>query len=75
MQLGKTEGWVVMEREKYTNGDAMNILDNEGVGYAVQHYCSGCDFKDPETAKLWTAADHALTTLVEYLERDTGREL
>lgn len=59
----------------YTNGDAVDILDNEGVGYAVRHYTSGSAFKDPETRKLWDAADNALGELVTYLERETGREV
>ncbi len=61
--------------DKYTNGDAVDIIENEGVGYAVQHYISGDSFKDPKTAELWNAANKALTDLCEYLSRETGREV
>lgn len=58
-----------------TNGDAMDILANEGVGYAVTGYCSGDHFKDPETTRLWNAAEEGLNNLTQYLERETGRSL
>lgn len=60
---------------KYTNGDAVNIIETEGLSYAVLHYCSGDDFKDPETAARWKAADDSLSALVGYLEEETGREV
>ena len=58
-----------------SNGDAVAIINNEGIGYAVRHYISGSAFKDPETAKRWKAADDALCALVEHLERETGQEV
>lgn len=61
--------------DKYTNGDAAAIIENEGLGYAVQHYTSGDQFKDPVTAALWNAADKSLTALVTHLARETGREV
>lgn len=63
-----------MPSGEYTNGDAFNIIENEGAGYAVQHYCDGEEFKDPETTRLWNEAGTALENLVTYLERETGRE-
>jgi hypothetical protein len=63
------------EHGEATNGDAVDIIENEGLGYAVQCYTSGDDFKDPKTAMLWTEADKALGALVAYLERETGREI
>lgn len=58
-----------------TNGDAVDIVDNEGIGYAVLHYCSGDHFKDPMTVDLWNAAGSQLKALQAYLEKETGREL
>jgi hypothetical protein len=58
-----------------TNGDAVDIIENEGLDYAVRHYISGDEFKDPETAKRWKLADKTLTDLCEYLARETGREV
>ena len=61
--------------DKYTNGDAVDIIENEGLGYAVQHYCTGDYFKDPQTAKLWDEASNALNALSLYLENETGRDI
>lgn len=58
-----------------TNGVAVDILENEGLAYAVRHYCDGSEFKDPMTTLLWDKADRALTELVEYLQNETGREI
>jgi len=58
-----------------TNGYACDVIENEGLSYAVQDYCSGSTFKDPTTAELWDAAEAALDTLVRYLETETGRVL
>lgn len=60
---------------EYTNGDAVDIIENEGLGYAVTSYCGGENFKDPVTAGLWSAAENVLTALTKHLERETGREV
>lgn len=59
----------------HTNGDAADIIEDEGLDYAVRHYISGDEFNDPTTEKLWTEADKALTALVQHLERETGRDI
>lgn len=56
-----------------TNGYAVDVIANEGTGYAVQHYISGTEFKDPETVRLWCAAAEALDELEHYLKNETGR--
>lgn len=58
-----------------TNGDAADTIETEGAGYAVMNYCDGSCFDDPITRHLWDAAGNALEGLVEYLERQTGRDL
>lgn len=58
-----------------TNGDAVDRIEQEGIGYAVRHYCDGSYFKDPVTADLWNKAEKALNDLCDYLERETGREV
>lgn len=63
------------EKGESTNGDAADIIENEGLDYAVMHYCSGDEFKDPETRRLWDAADKALEALCAYLSEETGREV
>lgn len=57
-----------------TNGDAVAIIGNEGLAYAVRHYIEGDAFKDPVTAGLWDAASNTLDELVAHLERETGQE-
>lgn len=57
-----------------TNGDAVGIIQNEGLDYAVRHYIDGEEFKDPETARLWKLSDACLSALVEHLKRETGQE-
>lgn len=58
-----------------TNGYAVDVIENEGIGYAVQHYIGAEAFKDPETRRMWAAADKALTDLAKYLSDETGREV
>lgn len=58
-----------------TNGAAVDIIENEGIGYAILHYTSGSNFKDQETARLWDVAETALNDLVDYLEAETGRKV
>lgn len=62
-----------MTDELKTNGYAVDRIENEGLEYAVRHYIEGDAFKDPVTARLWTAADCILTALVKHLESETGR--
>ena len=62
-----------MPEPEYTDGDAVDIIENEGIAYAVQHYCDGWYFKNEETAALWTRADKALSELEAHLKRSTGR--
>lgn len=56
-----------MNKEKYSNKEARDIIESEGVGYAVQHYISGDSFKDKKTAELWNKAEAALNELEEHL--------
>lgn len=51
-----------------TNADAWLIVEKEGLGYAVQHYCDGSYFKDPELGRLWDEAARALDAVSKYLE-------
>lgn len=44
------------------------IVENEGLGYAVQHYMSGEDIADKKLAKLWDEAKVLLNEIDEILE-------
>lgn len=47
------------------------IVESEGLGYAVQDYLSSESILDPKLKQLWDAAQHALNAIEQYLE--TGR--
>ena len=55
-----------------SNKYALGIIEQEGIGYAVQDYCSGDGFKDPKTKELWKNAGKALNDLQNYLEKYVG---
>lgn len=59
--------------DPYTNGEVVEIIENEGLDYAVRHYCDADSIKDPETSALWAEAAGSLDRLVEHLERETGQ--
>lgn len=58
-----------------TNGYAVDTIENEGIGYAVMHYISGDEFKDPVTAALWSGSAKSLEALRDHLISETGREV
>lgn len=64
-----------MPDRQATNGDAVDFIENDGLAYAVRHYCDGAYFKDPVTTLLWNQAASALDALVEYLQKETGRDV
>ncbi len=55
---------------KLSNARAAQIINNEGIGYAVQSYIRGSEFSDPITVELWNSADNALCLLEEYLKEE-----
>lgn len=59
---------------RYSNGAAVDIISDEGIGYAVLDYTSAARFSDTRTAELWAAAAIALGELESWLAADTGRE-
>jgi hypothetical protein len=61
--------------EPKSNDEALDILNREGTGYAVQHYCSSEVFFDAKTRELWKVAGDALGALERHLEDATGRKL
>lgn len=66
------------ERENYvySNQDILDIIDNEGLGYAVYGYLGpkGEFFQDVELGELWDKAAVAMKTLQARLRR-VEREL
>jgi len=62
------------ESPKYSNKRARQIINQEGIGYAVQSYCSAEEFKDPQTVYLWKKAYEALESLEFYLAQVSSIE-
>jgi len=48
--------------------EARRIIDNEGIGYAVLHYCTEKHFEDKEVRKLWKKARLALEKLNKFVD-------
>lgn len=57
-----------MKPELFTNRRVAEIVNQEGIGYAVLHYMSSKDIKDKELKKLWNKAHKALKNLEDFLE-------
>lgn len=60
-----------MPDKKYTVDEVSSIVENEGLGYAVQDYMSSERIEDPKLAKLWEEAKYALDKIDFYLENHT----
>jgi hypothetical protein len=58
----------------YTNGDATDIILDDGLAYAVRHFTDGDDMQDEKTGRLWDEAATALDALVDHLHAQTGRD-
>lgn len=56
---------------KYNNSQAGQIVESEGLDYAVQHYTSPDSFQDPTTSRLWLEARDACNALERHL-RELG---
>lgn len=50
-----------------TDQDVADIVNNEGLGYAVQHYMGHENIKNPELASWWQKAKTSLDAIEEIL--------
>lgn len=50
------------------NTEIAEIVEREGLGYAVQWYMSGKNFKDKYLANLWDETKERLDEIEEILE-------
>lgn len=53
---------------KYTIKEVGEIIDNEGLGYAIQNYMRGSSIKDPVLAKMWDDCADLLDKITKYVE-------
>lgn len=56
-----------MCREKLDVTGVADIVETEGLGYAINHYLSSDRIRDPELAKLWKEARKAMSKITELL--------
>lgn len=56
-----------MYKKKYDLIEVADIVENEGLGYAVVDYMSGDSIADPELAALWDQAAGLLNRIKEKL--------
>lgn len=56
------------EKDGLSNYDAKCRIIQEGIGYPVQSYTDGKEFKDPKTRLLWKKASESLNELEKYLK-------
>lgn len=57
-------------REKMTTREIAFKVEDEGLGYAIQHYMSGEDIEDPELARLWDQASDMLNNIERILDKE-----
>ena len=53
--------------EKHTIEEIRDIVDSEGLGYAVTSYMASTEIKDEELASLWRTASDALEKIERIL--------
>jgi hypothetical protein len=52
---------------KHTNEEIYNIIDKEGLGYAVTSYLNSDNIEDEKLVELWKIAQRALLDIENYL--------
>ncbi len=57
-----------MNERKKTIEEVAQIVEQEGLDYAIQHYLHCDSIEDPDLAKAWAAAGAALITVDQMLE-------
>ncbi len=61
--------------DKLSNEDLLNRIENEGIGYAIQHYYGKLEEEralDEIAGRLWNNAYDSLKLLQDYLEKDVN---
>lgn len=57
-----------MTDSKYTIADVADIVESEGLGYAVMDYMSAEKIEDEDLARLWRIAKEALDGIDAILD-------
>lgn len=57
------------KNKKLTNLDVAEIVEFEGLGYAITGYMGSTNFEDKDLAKLWDQAQNILGQIEIILEK------
>lgn len=60
--------------ELYSNEEVFALIENEGIGYAIQDYLSADKIADEELAQMWSEAKQLLSAIEDYLNDYTPSE-
>lgn len=69
--MGQHRGLIRINMSKkrtMTNKQVAQIVDREGLGYAITMYMDSDDFKDRHLASLWDQAQVILDEITEILD-------
>lgn len=69
--MGQHRGLIRINMSKkrtMTNKQVAQIVDREGLGYAITMYMDSDDFKDRHLASLWDQAQLILDEITEILD-------
>jgi hypothetical protein len=57
-----------MAKQKHSVSEIAGIIENEGLGYAIQSYISASSIKDEDLADMWARATELLNEIEAYVE-------
>jgi len=66
-KLTEPQSFIPEQKGNYTDADALSMLENEGIVYAVTCHTDASQFKNAETRRLWYNAEKALQELQKHL--------
>lgn len=59
----------VLKEDKMTVAQVVDVIDSEGLGYAIRDYMSGDFIEDQELAKLWDEARKSIMLIETHIKR------
>jgi hypothetical protein len=59
---------------KYSVNQIAEIIEVEGLEYAITNYCSPSSIRDEELATLWEEARDLLIRIQEYVDNHNGSD-
>ena len=59
-----------MAKRKLSVSEIAGIIENEGLGYAIESYVNPSQIKDEDLADMWERAREILAEITEYVEEN-----